>query len=173
MSTDVNGHSHQGTGPRGGQFTSRARTAPTTVLTGQPDQRERLAVVVADFLRESSDARIWARYPDVSEQEDECTDEMDCLPMSRLFADRCREAGLNPVLVHGQEGWAGEDEVWTHWWVRFPGEGGQDVNVDWTVRQFHNLQDPPDMDDMQVPTVWRGDGHPLVTFEVETSDEHW
>lgn len=126
-----------------------------------------LSALIAAFFAEP-DTRIWARYPNVSEAEDARTDEVDCLPMSQAFARLARRAGLDVVLVNGLGGRAGEDEVSTHWWVRLP----DGRNVDWTMRQFHNIRPRPDLDDLQVPAIWRGEGHPIVTFR-ETRIHHY
>lgn len=117
---------------------------------------DRLDAVIAEFAA-TADAVLWAAYPDLDDAGQDRTDQVACEQMSRGFA---AAAGVKARVVRGSD--ADEPLVDEHWWVRV-GE----VNVDWTARQFHNLEHPanPAHADLPCPLVWEGDGHPVVSFQ--------
>lgn len=108
----------------------------------------------------ADDVSIWQRYPDVTEAEDARTDTMACEGMSTAFADLLLQYEANHVaLVYADN--ADASLVGSHVWVRF----GR-WNVDWTARQYFNLEHPhnPEHADLPCPLMWEGDGHPVVAF---------
>lgn len=111
---------------------------------------------------------IWRRYPDVTEQEDDATDQWACDEVSRSFAAFARTRGWDAVIIHCSEA----ENPWAdyHVWVRLTRPGTPTVDVDWTVRQYHNLPveggHGPDTQSLPWPLMWdpevRGDEHPLA-----------
>lgn len=93
--------------------------------------------LVAGFV--SSDPRldIWRRYPDITEDEDEATDDWACGEVSAQFADWARGQGWDAETVTAQshDPWADE-----HVWVALR-RNGKVTAVDFTARQYHNLNE--------------------------------
>ncbi len=116
-----------------------------------------LSALIEQWLAEDRWARVWARYPDVTPEEERGTDVNDCLPVSDRFLAEARARGLSAGLVCVEDGMVGSDEVWVHWWVRVGG-----VNVDWTVRQFIGAVPASRVDALGTPAVWTEPGHPLL-----------
>lgn len=112
----------------------------------------------------TGDAALWSAYPDLDDAGQDRSDEVACEQMSRRFAELAAAAGLVTSLVRGSD--ADEPLVDEHWWVQVDG-----VNVDWTARQFHNLEHPanPAHADLPCPLVWRGAEHPVVSFRRRVS----
>jgi hypothetical protein len=81
---------------------------------------------------------IWRRYPAVSQEEDELTDQFACGEVSRLFIAFARARGWKAQLIRTDD----DPEVGEHFWVRLDAGGLGTIDVDWTARQFHNLEDP-------------------------------
>lgn len=114
-------------------------------------------------------ARAWARYPDVSAELDETMPA--CEGMSVAFYHHLEPDRFDAVeVIEASE--AVEADADYHLWVRVR-SGDLWVNVDWTARQFHNLewddalQDwNPAFADLPCPMLWLGDGpaHPVVDF---------
>lgn len=134
-------------------------------MTGSPVRQDPAALrvdglesVLAPFAG-TADALLWAAYPDLDDGGHDRTDEIACEQMSRAFAELAAAAGLDVALVRGTD--ADEPLVDEHWWVRVG-----TLHVDWTARQFHNLEHPanPDHADLPCPLVWDGAEHPVVSF---------
>ncbi|MCB5280310.1 hypothetical protein [Arthrobacter sp. ES1] len=114
----------------------------------------------------ASDPRldVWRRYPDIGEAEDAGTDTFACKQVSAGFAEFARERGWNAiaVLAEGADHPLADD----HAWVRI-NDGSQSYDVDFTVRQYHNLHRAEGGDESVLalpwPLVWtyRGE-HPVV-----------
>ena len=126
---------------------------------------ETLAALLEEFAG-TGDAALWAAYPDLDDAGQDRSDEVACEQMSARFVRRAREAGLDATLVVGTD--ADEPLVEEHWWAQVEG-----LNVDWTARQFHNLEHPanPAHADLPCPLLWRGDEHPVVSFRTRTVRE--
>jgi hypothetical protein len=114
----------------------------------------------------ASDPRldIWRRYPDISEAEDEFTDGFACEQVSAGFAEFARERGWNAiaVLAEGPE----HPMADYHAWVRIS-DGAWSHDVDFTMRQYHNLHRAEGRDHAVLalpwPLVWVATGeHPVV-----------
>lgn len=116
--------------------------------------RQELHDLLIRFVVSEPMADVWRRYPDVTEAEDEATDGCACVSMSERFA--ALSGGTVIVGEDPDTGWSDR-----HAWTRVAG-----WNVDWTARQFHNLEHPPSPAhaDLPCPLVWRGEQHPVVAF---------
>lgn len=108
---------------------------------------------------------IWRRYPDVTEQEDDATDQWACGEVSRSFAAFAREHGWSAVVIHAEGAEAPLADY--HYWVRLlhPRLGVHDV--DWTVRQYHNLHEEGGRDEAVLSLPW-----PLVWSPLADPDTH-
>ena len=120
--------------------------------------------VIGRFEREDADVRHWKRYPNVSERVDESM--AVCDEMSRRFKSTLVTAGIEDARI--VEASAAPTPLTDyHQWVRV-GTGPRCVNVDWTARQFHNLEHPPNPKHLRIPVplVWLGEGpgHPVVPY---------
>jgi len=142
-----------------------------------------LRTVIDDFEFESI-IRIWMAYPGITPDELQRTFEAggESKSVSEAFAKNLitRSADLDVFLVYGDASnrySAGGD----HWWVRIALPDQRELNVDWTARQFHNLEQPhaPQHQDLPCPLIWESDRpgepvHPvtgtyavLLTHEIE------
>jgi hypothetical protein len=94
---------------------------------------------------------LWARYPYVSEAEDESTDHFACWHASVSAIAVLREHGFDAVLVYAHE--AHDAEVGAHYWIRVRRAwvDGGDVDVDLTARQMHNLEFPAHYSHFEIP----------------------
>lgn len=114
------------------------------------------------FRAAQPDLALWERWPAVSSAEDARSDSFACETTSRLFAASCAEQGVRAGTVTGDD--AEHPHADYHAWTRvFLPEGAFDV--DWTARQFHNLESPADPAhaDLPCPLVWpASDVHPVV-----------
>jgi hypothetical protein len=123
-----------------------------------------LGELVQSFAASDPRLDIWRRYPDISEAEDEFTDGFACEQVSAGFAEFARERGWNAiaVLAEGPE----HPMADYHAWVRIC-EGPWSHDVDFTVRQYHNLHRAEGRDEAVLalpwPLVWVATGeHPVV-----------
>lgn len=118
-----------------------------------------LTGLLAVFRAENPQLSIWERYPNISDEEDAWTDSRACGYWSRRFTEFCRVRGVDAVALFADD--AEEELAGEHCWTRVDG-----VNVDWTARQFHNLEYPenPRHRNLPCPLVWTGEQHPVVTF---------
>lgn len=116
--------------------------------------------------------RPWARYPDVSAELDETMPA--CEGMSTAFYNFVDHEQFESVEVIEASAPLEADADY-HRWVRIRCDGLV-VNVDWTARQFHNLEWieelgdwNPEHADLPCPMIWLGDGpeHPVVDFTVQ------
>ena len=131
--------------------------------------------------------RIWMAYPGITPDELQRTFEAggDSKSISEAFAKNliARSADLDVFLVYGDDSdrySAGGD----HWWVRIALPDQREVNVDWTARQFYNLEQPhaPQHQDLPCPLIWESGqpGEPvhavtgtyavLLTYQVDADD---
>jgi hypothetical protein len=109
---------------------------------------------------------IWRRYPDVTEDEHEATFRWACRQASDLFVGFLAERGIAARVVLAARAYAPFHDY--HWWVRADCAAGT-VNVDWTARQFHDLENPPRPahQDLPFPLMWMSappwpsDTHPV------------
>lgn len=118
--------------------------------------------VVRQFACSDERLSIWARYPHVTRDEDALTDGYACQQASEDFARATTAHGLRAVVIHaGDPEDANLDEhFWTRVWV-----DGVEVDVDWTARQYHNLEHPPSPRhaNLPFPLVWTATGqHPVA-----------
>lgn len=103
---------------------------------------------------------IWSRYPYVTEEDDESTYSGGYDEMSTAFADVIAQYhGRQASLVYGDDPQL--PFVGKHSWVRY----GR-YSIDWTARQFYNLEQPPNPAhaDLPCPLIWEGEQHPIVPF---------
>jgi hypothetical protein len=100
----------------------------------------------------------WSRYPEGGADLDEA-----CETLTKLFTDYARTVGVEAVTIVA--GLDPDREVEYHLWTRLR-LNGRLVNVDWTARQFENLEWPPNPahQDLPCPLIWEGDSHPVVRF---------
>lgn len=108
----------------------------------------------------------WNKYPDIGYELDEMTDTVACKSMSHLFVDYCRARGIEARIMHGQDADDSCPMLDDHYWVKVR-LGGSAFAVDWTARQFHNLDHPPSPKhaDLSCPLIWQDpEHHPLVDF---------
>jgi hypothetical protein len=112
---------------------------------------------------------LWSRWPYVSWEENESTDSYACESVSPEFADFATSRGLRCALVRGEI----TGFIDPHWWTRVWCAGAS-FDVDWTARQFHDL-DPahlPQHADLPSPLVWQAGsvcgGHPVDGLDFDT-----
>lgn len=113
---------------------------------------------------EATDARlsIWRRYPEVSEADNQVIDTYACREVSAAFARHAATHGLRTCLIEADD--CDHPRVDRHWWVVVY-VADQAECVDWTARQFHNLEHPPlpEHADIPFPLTWNADyQHPVV-----------
>lgn len=120
--------------------------------------------LLAGFAAAEPRLEIWRRYPDITEAEDTLTDSFACEAVSAAFAAYARSQGWQAagILAEGAEAPLAD----YHAWVRLARDGCS-VNVDWTVRQYHNLHRAQGSDAAVLalpwPLVWPATGeHPVV-----------
>lgn len=96
---------------------------------------------------------VWREYPHVSGADHEATFRWACRQASELFVSFLAERGVTARLVLAAHAYAPFHDY--HWWVRTDCAAGT-VNVDWTARQFHDLEHPPHPAhrDLPFPLVW-------------------
>jgi hypothetical protein len=108
--------------------------------------------------------QIWRFYPDITELQDEYTDQWACEQVSAEFAAFARARGWEAAVVRGSE--PGHPMAFDHAWVRLTRDG-QGTDVDWTARQFHNLFEPAGRDRNVLSLPW-----PLVWSPAAIAPEH-
>lgn len=79
---------------------------------------------------------IWNRYPDVSDADDAYTDTWACEQVSSEFTAFARSHGWDAEWIRGAD--PENPLAFDHSWVRLTRDAFV-VDVDWTARQFHNL----------------------------------
>jgi hypothetical protein len=96
---------------------------------------------------------VWSLYPDISEEQDLATGSWAAKQASVLFVKFLAAYGIDARPVAAEQPDTPFHEY--HWWVRVDCPLGT-VNVDWTARQFHNLEHPPlaAHADLSFPMVW-------------------
>lgn len=116
---------------------------------------------IAMFREQNPHARVWAEDIVHGHEEEEPDDLPACEGMSRAFRDHLRAHGVHdPHVVQADQA----EHEWAdyHQFTRVPHPEG-DFNIDWTARQFRNLDNPvkPEHYEQteQVPLVWRGRAH--------------
>lgn len=115
-----------------------------------------LAGAIAAFAQ-APDADIWARYPDLSDDETDRTDTVACQAMTARFLELVQATEPSSAVVGSMDGWVDD-----HHWARVG-----TINIDWTARQFWSLEYPlnPELADLPCPLIWEGEGHPIVDFD--------
>lgn len=131
---------------------------------------EKLGALLAAYPEHDRRLDIWRRYPDISEEENDFTDYYACKTICEEFAAFAREKGWKAVII-AAEG-AKHPHADYHYWVRLtpPWTDAAIADVDWTARQFHNLEVPEGHDPVVLnrpwPLIWNpelwGDEHPLA-----------
>lgn len=96
---------------------------------------------------------VWRHYPHVSAEEHEATFQWACRQASDLFVEFLAGRGIAARTVLAADAHIPFHDY--HWWVRIDCAIGT-VNVDWTARQFHDLEHPPHPahQDLPFPLVW-------------------
>jgi len=120
--------------------------------------RDQLDKVVEYFTDDNPLVDVWKRVPDV----DDGDDDEACDTMAAAFTAFCAEYGLNARTTRAEGfGIAFTDY---HCWTSVQISPTEQVQVDWTARQFHNLDYPtnPAHADIACPLVWTGDAHPIL-----------
>lgn len=117
--------------------------------------------LIEQFIASDERLDIWRRYPYVTEEEDDATDTFACESVSQAFAAFARDHGWTafPMRIPWER--ADADD---HWWVRLADADGV-YDVDFTARQYHNLDGIPDALEMPWPLVWEPvvvGHHPLM-----------
>lgn len=117
-----------------GRFASFRQSEPDVTLAAATKDTG-MEELVAGFV--SSDPRldIWRRYPDITDDENDETDDWACGEVSAQFVVWARSQGWDAETVTAQadDPWADE-----HVWVALSHEG-KVTAVDFTARQYHNL----------------------------------
>jgi len=124
-----------------------------------------IAALIADFAANDPDVDVWARYPDVSEAEDEHTDDVDCKVMSERFVQYAHRRGYAAQLVRLTDA----PDAYVHYVVALTDDHRQTF-VDWTYRQFHNLAEPVlDVRNAPFPFIYTGEAldHPAGFTQTE------
>lgn len=119
-----------------------------------------LAGLIERFPGDQPMVDVWRRWPDVTEAEYVAADTWECVHAAQAFAEQARAAGFTATVVIGKDSEQPFDEV--HAWTVITGADGLTA-VDWTARQFYNLQEPPAVEhaDLPCPMVW----HPQAVGE--------
>lgn len=108
---------------------------------------------------------IWRRWPDVSPAEDAFSDGFACEQVGNLFTQFANGNGWKAITIGADL--AETPFVDYHVWTRLF-RGAERWDVDWTVRQYHNLHEPggrdPKILDLPWPLVWArpDDTHPVA-----------
>ncbi|MFF2678059.1 hypothetical protein ACFVRT_15920 [Arthrobacter koreensis] len=146
-----------------GRFARKTCSEPALNLTTQDPADD--AALLEGFTCTDARLDIWRRYPDISEEEDEATDDWACGEVSGQFAAYAREQGWDADVVTAQADHPMADE---HVWVHLH-RGGRTIAVDWTARQYHNLNEiswDPKVLSAPWPLTWNPDTapneHPLM-----------
>jgi hypothetical protein len=110
---------------------------------------QELLDALMDFAAAEPMVSAWEQFPHGTEEENESTYQWGSAEASKAFARFLTERGIPASIVHGKD-----SPVSVHW-VRTQVQG-REVNVDWTARQFYNLDDPPQPvhADLPCPMVW-------------------
>lgn len=145
--------------PAGGQFAPDARPLSGVSVSLPANDA---AVLLAGFEAADPQLDIWRRYPDISDDEDDATDEWACGEVSEQFAAYAQSQGWEAEIVEAVSEHPMADE---HVWVHLH-RGGQVTAVDWTARQYHNLN-AISRDPEVLAAPW-----PLTWDPRETPDEH-
>lgn len=140
-----------------GEMSSPRRTSQRFIAVSD----EEFARAVAAFEEATPNIGIWKRWPEVSQEEDEFTDTWACESVASEFAEFLQARGVQARLVRGEDSEHPMHD--SHCWVRVSCAAGE-MDVDWTARQFYDLEWPPDENhqDLPCPLIWpAGDGHPV------------
>jgi hypothetical protein len=127
----------------------------------------KLMEALLDFPDAEPKVAVWEQFPHGTEEENEVTYQWGPREASEAFARFLTERGIPASIVHAQD-----SPVPFHselHWVRTEVDG-RVVNVDWTARQFYNLEHPPQPvhADLPCPMVWLtgvsfpADAHPVT-----------
>ena len=120
--------------PAGGQFAPDThREAGAGLVPVDTDAGS----LLTGFQTSNPKLDIWRRYTDISEDEDEATDDWACGEVSEEFAAYAQSQGWEAEIVEAVSEHPMADE---HVWVHLH-RGGTVTAVDWTARQYHNLDE--------------------------------
>ncbi len=150
-----------------------ARSAHLVAERSNAGATDGLSDLLAGFRAAHPKLSIWERYPNVHVAEDDWTSFYACNYWPDQFAEYARARGADAVTVHGQQ--PEEELAGEHRWTRVSG-----VNVDWTARQFWNLNmglplgkgrhSTRELSSLPCPMVWLGEAYPLVEYGRITVD---
>lgn len=132
-------------------------------MAGGP--HDAVAALTAAFAASDPNLDLWRRWPDVNAAEDAFSDQFACEQVSHAFTLFAREHGWDGTMLVADE--AESPFVDYHAWSRLF-RGPERWDVDWTVRQYHNLHQvngrDPEVLDLPWPLVWTPDGktHPVA-----------
>lgn len=101
---------------------------------------------------------VWRLVPDVPED----ADNEACDILSPRFTAFCRSRGLDAHTVRAED--FPHPLTDYHWWTSVRVGPDSWAQVDWTARQFYNLDYPhnPAHADLPCPMVWVGAEHPVL-----------
>lgn len=121
---------------------------------------------IASFRDQNPHARVWSGQIVHGNEDEEPAGLPACEGMSKAFREHLLARGVRGAHVieadSGEHPWADY-----HRFTRIPHPEG-DINVDWTARQFRNLDSPVNPEHYEqtekVPLVWRGHAreHPVT-----------
>lgn len=118
-----------------------------------------IEALLAAFEQADPRVQVWKRVPDVEEG----ADDEACEELSAAFTAFCLDRGHQAETLW-VEGFV--EDAHYHCWTRVV-VAGVTWSVDWTARQFHNLENPeaPEHQDLPCPLYWRTDqlDHPVLT----------
>lgn len=124
---------------------------------------------IESFRAENPHARVWSKDIVHGSEDEEPPDLPACEGMSRAFRDHLAQRGVQGAhVIQADE--AEHPDAYYHQFTRIPHSEG-DINVDWTARQFRNLDWPVKQEHYdqteQVPLIWRGHarGHPVSDLQ--------
>jgi hypothetical protein len=125
-----------------------------------PDQ-EKYHAALNSFADTDPRLEIWRRYPNVTSGEDQEIDTYACEQVSKAFAQHAAAHGLRVWCV--QADGACTPFIGEHWWTVVL-VGDEVRHVDWTARQFHNLECPPNPQHANIPfpLLWASSWRHLV-----------
>lgn len=112
---------------------------------------DELLTLLNAYIDSDQRLQIWRFYPDITELQDEYTDQWACEQVSAEFAAFARARGWDATVVRGTN--PEHALAFDHAWVRLTRDG-KTTDVDWTARQFHNLFEPAGRDRNVLSLPW-------------------
>jgi len=113
---------------------------------------------LAEFAAQEPLVAVWRQVPDVPED----ADAEACDVLAPRFTAWCNSHGFAAWTVMAQD--FPHPLTDYHYWTSVRASQDAWVRVDWTARQFHNLEYPrnPAHADLPCPLLWIGAEHPVL-----------